>query len=51
MQRFELQGAASYEDAQLWITCDWCGWVAVYDEPHALAELVQRAEEHTEVCR
>jgi hypothetical protein len=51
MQRFEAQGAAAWEDAQLWLTCDRCGVFVVADKPMSLAELVQRAEEHTEVCR
>jgi hypothetical protein len=48
--RFQVEGAASAEDGQLWITCDRCGWLAVYDEPISLAELGQRTDEHTEVC-
>lgn len=50
-QRFQVEGGAVCEDAQIWITCERCGWVAVLDEPIPLAELNQRAEEHTEVCR
>lgn len=50
LEQYEVQGAAVAEDGQLWISCDRCGWVAVYDELHTLAELVRRAEEHGEAC-
>lgn len=50
-QRFQIEGGASAEDAQLWLTCDRCGLVLVSDEPLTLAELNQRADEHTEECR
>lgn len=50
-QRFQVEGAASAEDAQLWLTCDRCGVFVVSDEPLTLGELNQRADEHTEVCR
>ena len=50
MQRFEARGH-SREDAQLLLSCERCGVITVSDEPLTLAELVQRADEHTEVCR
>ena len=49
--RFQIEAAAGTEDAQLWITCDRCDWIAVYDEPVSFADLEERADEHTEVCR
>jgi hypothetical protein len=52
MQRFSAAPLAiPYEDAVLWLTCSQCGWDAEIDVAPTLAELVQRADEHTEVCR
>jgi hypothetical protein len=52
MERFSAAPLAiPYEDAVLWLTCSQCGWDAEIDVAPTLAELVQRAEEHTEVCR
>jgi len=49
--RFEVRGAATYEDPQLVLECERCRWDATIDDPPTLAELNQRADEHTEVCR
>lgn len=55
MQRFELGVlyGGEYGTDQILITCERCGWDAELDtaEHPTLAELVQRADEHTEVCR
>ena len=48
MQRFEI--GADRED-RMWIACGRCPWNVDVEPPLSLAELVQRAEEHTEVCR
>ena len=47
MQRFQVEAYGN----ELALTCGRCGWTAWPEEPIALAELVQRAEEHGEVCR
>jgi hypothetical protein len=52
MQRFEIHGIGHQDDTtSVEITCDRCSW---YFEPEtswpALADLVQRADEHTEAC-
>jgi len=55
MQRFQIDpvGAYGYE-ARIALSCTTCGWEAGgpdYEVSTTLAELVQRADEHTEVCR
>lgn len=37
--------------ANLWLTCNRCRWYADITEPITLADLNDRASEHTEVCR
>ncbi|GEM_PF-3842940 len=37
--------------ANLWLSCDRCRWYADVSNPITLADLNQRADEHTEVCR
>jgi hypothetical protein len=49
--RFQVEGGASAEDAQIWLTCDRCDYIAVIDGPISLADLIDRADEHAEVCR
>ena len=52
MQRFGIAPVAITRGGvtiHLW--CERCGWNAWQDDETTLAELVQRAEEHTEVCR
>lgn len=49
--RFQVEGLASCEDAQLVLSCHRCAHQWVFDGPLNLAELDQRADEHTEVCR
>jgi hypothetical protein len=51
MQRFEVQGWGDRDGGHIQLSCTRCGadwWIA---ELLTLAELVQRADEHTEVCR
>jgi hypothetical protein len=55
MQRFEVTGGGSQDgtsELALWCS-NRCGWYAEFEATGAttLAELVQRADEHTEVCR
>lgn len=47
-QRFYVDPAD--DGALIWLTCERCLWQAEL-EPLTLAELNQRADEHTEVCR
>jgi hypothetical protein len=58
MQRFELRAWGwNYGGATLDMACTRCKWTWEQDqadednETATLAELVQRAEEHAEVCR
>jgi hypothetical protein len=55
MQRYWVESTLiDYDDDVLRLSCrrDGCGWNVEIDRPGlSLAELVQRAEEHTEVCR
>jgi hypothetical protein len=52
MQRFEITPVGLHGgDATVQLACDRCGWNIWLDDPLSLAELVQRADEHTEVCR
>jgi hypothetical protein len=48
MQRFVIEVEAYGNELAL--TCRRCDWTSWPDEPITLAELVQRAGEHTEVC-
>jgi len=51
MQRFEVESThVALDDTRITIDCRDCYWYAELDLPLTLAELVQRAEEHTEVC-
>lgn len=47
-QRFTFKG---YPDPEIWLTCNRCPWTGAVDLGDTLAELNQRADEHTEVCR
>jgi hypothetical protein len=53
MQRFTVDGVAvPCEVGLIWLTCDRCfSWHIEVDAAISLADLVQRADEHTEVCR
>lgn len=52
MQRFEIEAQEWRGSLGLTMRCERCGWVAVLESPLlTLAELVQRADEHTEDCR
>lgn len=52
MQRFQVDAMAyPTECADVVLTCDLCGHTTEINGQQTLAELVQRAEEHTEVCR
>jgi uncharacterized metal-binding protein YceD (DUF177 family) len=51
MQRFEIQNGATGDAGVVWLACSRCGWGAHVALDLTLAELVQRAGEHTEVCR
>jgi hypothetical protein len=56
MQRFEIEGSGSevWSSVTIWHRDCPSGWLTTIDtleEPTTLAELVQRAGEHTEVCR
>lgn len=49
MQRFEVEPDG---DNGTLLSCTRCeAWTVWLTEPLSLAELVQRADEHTEVCR
>jgi hypothetical protein len=37
--------------SHLWLSCDRCRWFAAFGDPISLADLNDRASEHTEVCR
>lgn len=50
-QRFEVYGDMNADGSWLTISCDRCTWYADVEDPLTLAELNQRADEHTEVCR
>jgi hypothetical protein len=51
-QRFQLILFATFGgDVQVWLHCERCSWQSQIDDPLTLAELNQRADEHTEVCR
>lgn len=52
MQRFEIEPAlvGHYLDGLI-VRCRRCEWTFETADVLTLAELVQRAEEHTEVCR
>lgn len=51
MQRFEIESViGDAGQSVIDVYCPACRWHAEIDAP-TLAELVQRAEEHTEVCR
>jgi hypothetical protein len=53
MQRFQIEpGPIRREGPTVLLWCTRCEtWTAETDDPLSLAELVQRADEHTEVCR
>jgi len=51
MQRFQITGDMNADGSWIEISCDKCRWYAEIEDPLTLAELVQRADEHTEVCR
>lgn len=52
MQRFEIErGPRRRGGVVVILRCTRCAWEFETLEPITLAELVQRAEEHTEVCR
>lgn len=51
MQRFEIYPDYNAVGTWLWVSCGSCPWVDRAEDPVSLAELVQRAEEHAEVCR
>lgn len=54
MQRYEVQDRAVWDDSELWLCCTRCEWetqMEFHSRWPNLAELVQRAGEHTEVCR
>lgn len=50
LKRFEVQGWGDRDGGHLQLSHE-CGNDTWIDEPHTLAELVQRAGEHTEGCR
>jgi hypothetical protein len=50
MQRFEVEAQEWQGVRGLTLFCKRCKWTAVLESPMPLAELVQRADEHTEVC-
>lgn len=59
--RFQVEAMGwNYDGATVTLACTRCKWYADYDqpsgpnetyEPLTLADLNQRAQEHTEVCR
>jgi len=52
LKRFKVEGGATAEDAQIWLTCDSGDeYLAVIDGAIALDELVQRAAGHAEECK
>lgn len=53
MQRLEIRatGWSARTDAPMAMACTRCNWEAEVQDSANLAELMQRAEEHTEVCR
>ena len=51
-QQFTVEAIGDYlGEAETWLTCSRCAWTAEIDKALTLAELNQRADEHTEVCR
>ena len=52
MQRFQVEVYPhDLRDHEIGMSCTRCEWGTFVAEPTTLAELVQRAEEHGEVCR
>lgn len=53
MQRFQASAISlSAAPSDISLRCLRCGrWTSHIERPLTLAELVQRADEHTEVCR
>jgi hypothetical protein len=52
MQRFEVEAIVGEDgNAAFSVYCPVHGWWVEVPAPTTLGELVQRAEEHTEVCR
>ncbi len=50
--RFEVDTIASnYGDAAIVLACTLCPWTADIDDAIRLADLIDRASEHAEVCR
>lgn len=49
--RFQVEAHPWQEQASVTLTCDRCVWTAIIDDPLTLADLNQRAQAHTEVCR
>jgi hypothetical protein len=51
MQRFEVQAHEWRDVSGLTLHCTRCNaWTAILENLATLAELVQRADEHTEAC-
>lgn len=52
LQRYDIEAMPTADGpTEMWLGCLRCDWHAVYGGAPTLAELVQRAEEHGEVCR
>lgn len=49
--RFQVEAQQFMGESGLTLSCDRCSWTAILDSPLSLADLEQRADEHTEVCR
>jgi hypothetical protein len=49
--RFDLMADLNEDGSWITIACDRCQWTADIEDPITLAELNDRASEHTEVCR
>lgn len=49
--RFQVEAVAGEEADIVLLTCDRCRWDADITSTITLADLNQRADEHTEVCR
>jgi hypothetical protein len=49
--RFDIQGAMGADTSDIQVLCSRCSWSATLSTPITLGDLIDRADEHAEVCR
>lgn len=49
--RFDIQGTMGADTSDIQVFCNRCSWAAILSTPRTLADLIDRADEHAEVCR